>query len=196
VIEGVRVYGVAVRVAWRVGGRNVWVAAGPTSRQLPAARVLARLVLATTGRSVGSAGVSLSVPSSWQSIPQRAVPGSTMVVDPVTRVVTASRRIRFGRGCNELDYVFAPTAVAVVLVEWVGPTPGTRWKPRPAHFTSRNLPVRQGLLECFAGRGGGVQFAERGRRFAAYLLAGRRASAASINRARAVLDTLEVARRT
>jgi hypothetical protein len=196
VIEGVRVYGMTVRVAWRVGGRNVWVEARPTSRQLPSARVLARLVRATMGRKrVGSAGVSVSVPSRWQSIPQRPAPPGSGVTDPVTRVVTASGRIRLGRGCNQLDYVIAPTTVALVLVEWVGPTPGARWKPRPARFTSRNLPVRQGLLECF-GRGGGMQFAERGRRFAAYLLVGRRASAASIDQARAALDTLRVVRRT
>lgn len=195
-IEGVRVYGVTVRVAWRVGGRNVWVEAGPTSRQLPSVSVLARLIRATTGRKlIGSAGVFLSVPSGWQRIPQRSVPRSTGVVDPVTRVVTASGRIGFGRGCNELDWVFAPTTVAVVLVEWVEPTPAVRWKPAPARFTERNLSVRQGLLECFAGRGGGVQFAERGRRFAAYVLAGRRASGASIDRARAVIDTLRVAKR-
>lgn len=197
VIEGVRVYGVRIRVAWRVGVRNVWVEAGPTTRQLPPVRVLAHLVRATTERKrVGSAGVSLSVPARWHSIPQRAVPPSTGVTDPITRVVTASGRIRFGRGCNELDYVIAPTTVALVLVEWAGPTPGARWKPRPARFTARNLPVRQGLLECFTGRGGGMQFAERGRRFAAYVLAGRRASAAaSVDRAREVLGTLEVARR-
>ena len=196
VIEGVRVYGVSVRLAWRAGGRNLWVAAGPTSRRLPPAHVLARLVRATRGhKRVGSAGVYLSVPSRWQSIPQRPAPPGTGVTDPVTRVVTASGRITFGRGCNQLDWIFAPTTVALVLLEWVGPTPGARWQPRPARFTGRNLPVRQGLLECFAGRGGGVQFGERGRRFAAYVLAGRRASGASIDRARTILDTLRVAKR-
>ncbi len=148
------------------------------------------------GKRVGSAGVSVSVPSHWQSIAQRTAPKGSGVVDPVTRIVTASARITFGRGCNELDYVIAPTAVALVLVEWVGPTPGAKWAPRPRRFTARNLPVRVRLLECFQGRGGGVQFAKLGRRFGAYVLAGRRASTPSVNRARAVLDTLGVAKRT
>jgi hypothetical protein len=176
--------------------RVVIVGVAFSALALSVGSVVADAHLTSGNKPVGSAGVMLSVPSRWHSISQRPVSPSTGVVDPVTRVVTGSGRMRFGRGCNELDYVFAPTAVAIVIVEWVGPAPGARWKPRPARFTGRNLPVRQGLLECFAGRGGGVQFAERGRRFAAYLLAGRGASAAAITRARAVLDTLKVGRRT
>jgi len=144
---------------------------------------------------VGSAGVVVSVLADWQSIPQRRYPRGSALVDPVTRIVTASGRITFGRGCNGLVYSFAPQAVAIVLVEWTGGTPGAVWKRRPAAFTERNLPVRKGLLECFSGRGGSAQFAERGRRFAAFVLAGRRASTASIGRARAVLDSLKVTRR-
>jgi len=48
VIAGVRVYGSYPRVAWRAGRRNVWVESGPSSRRLPPADVLARLVRATT----------------------------------------------------------------------------------------------------------------------------------------------------
>jgi hypothetical protein len=148
-----------------------------------------------SGRLVGTAGVHVSVPAHWRAIPQSAAPPASGVVDPVTRIVTASGRIAFGRGCNQLDYVLAPTAVAVIVVEWVRPTPGTKWSPRPRKFTETNLPVRRGLLECFAGRGGGIQFADKGRRFAAYVLAAPRASAASVKRARAVLDALTVERR-
>ncbi len=46
-IAGVRVYGYWHRAAWRVGRRNVWVEAGPTSYVLPHVRVLARIVRAT-----------------------------------------------------------------------------------------------------------------------------------------------------
>lgn len=48
VIAGVRVYGRAVRLAWRAGRRNVWLASGPTSYRLPPRFVLERLVRATT----------------------------------------------------------------------------------------------------------------------------------------------------
>jgi hypothetical protein len=47
ILAGVRVYGNAVRVAWRAGRRNVWVEQGPTARKLPPARVLERLIRAS-----------------------------------------------------------------------------------------------------------------------------------------------------
>ena len=145
------------------------------------------------GKSVGSAGVRITVPDAWRSIPQRPAIPDSGVVEPVARIVTASGRINFGRGCNQLDYVIPATAVGLILVEWVRPTPAVTWMPRPRRFTEQNLPVRRGLLECF-GRGGSVQFADKGRRFAAYVLAGAQASPASVRRARAVLDTLHLCR--
>jgi hypothetical protein len=47
-------------------------------------------------------------------------------------------------------------------------------------------------IECFAGAGGSVQFADRGRTFGAYLLAGPKASVSVVSQARRVLDTLHV----
>jgi len=47
-------------------------------------------------------------------------------------------------------------------------------------------------LECFPGRGGGIQFRDSGRRFAAFLLVGNEASASLVRKARAVLDTLAI----
>jgi hypothetical protein len=81
------------------------------------------------------------------------------------------------------------------VLEWVRPTPG-RFPPRPRRFTSSNLPVRAPpSLECFAGRGGSLVFADHGRRFDAFVLLGRHARARLADAARAVLDTLEVRRR-
>ena len=200
VIGGVRVYGSYPRVAWRAGRRNVWLESGPSSTRLPPLGVLARLVRATTvsqgsGRTIGNAGVAVVVPADWTSIPQRPAP-SQGVLDPVVRILTSSGRLRYGRGCNELDYALEPTAVAIILVEWIRPTPGASLRPRPERFNERNLRVRRGLLECFPGRGGAIQFAQYGRRFAAFVLAANRASPASIDLARAVLNTLKVKRRT
>jgi hypothetical protein len=115
------------------------------------------------------------------------------VGDPVTRVVVASSPIGFSaRGCNEAIYAFSGNAVAIVVTEWVRPTPG-RLPPRPRHFTSKNLPVRPPpAVECWQGPAGGVQFSDRGRRFAAFILLGRHASAGLADRARRLLDTLAV----
>ncbi len=140
------------------------------------------------GHRVGAAGVSLVVPTTWSRISFSA----TANTDPATRAVLSSGPIRFGRGCNDIDYVIGPRSVAIVLVEWRMPTPGARWMPRPARFTATNLLVRPGQLECFRGPGGGVQFAQHGRRFAAFLLAGKSATRAQVGGARAVLDTLRV----
>jgi hypothetical protein len=146
-------------------------------------------------RRVGSSGVSLAVPASWRTIELAPAPPRSGVVDPVTRVAAASSAIRWGRGCNDVDYVIGPKAVAIVILEWMRPTPGVRWAPRPGRFTSRNLPVRKRAVECFQGAGGSAQFAHRGRRFAAFVLAGPRASAGAVEQARGVLDSLRISRR-
>lgn len=137
--------------------------------------------------------MSVALPTAWHNIPQMVPPPSMKVGDPVTRIVVASASIDFSaKGCNDFAYAFSPKAVAIVIVEWVPPTPG-RLAPRPRHFTRTNLPVRPPpALECWNGPGGGAQFIDRGRRFAAYILRGRRAPAALDDRARSVLDTLAV----
>jgi hypothetical protein len=147
------------------------------------------------GRRAGSAGVSIRLPATWHVLRLGAAPQHSVVTDPSTRIVAASSAIGFGRGCNDVDYRFARNAVAIVVLEWVGKTPGTTWTPRPAKFTSSNLSVRTGKVECFEGKGGSAQFAEHGRRFAAFLLAGERAPASTVAQARRVLDSLRVARR-
>ncbi len=115
------------------------------------------------------------------------------VGDPVTRIVVASSPIDFSaKGCNEATYAFSPKAVAVVIEEWVRPTPGHS-PARPRHFTRKNLPVLPPpALECWDGPGGGAQFTDHGRRFEAFILRGRHASAGLDDRARGLLDTLAV----
>lgn len=137
--------------------------------------------------------MSVALPSGWHDIPQMVLPASMKTGDPVTRVVVASAAIDFGgKGCNDFVYTFSRKAVAIVIVEWARPTPG-RFPGRPRHFTQSNLPVRSPpALECWNGPGGGAQFVDHGRRFAAYILRGRDARAAVDDRARRVLDTLAV----
>jgi hypothetical protein len=84
--------------------------------------------------------------------------------------------------------------VALVVVEWVPLRDGSGWGRRPSRFTAANLPLHPPpSIECWGGPGGAIQFVDRGRHFAAYLLAGRRARPALVDRARAVLDTLRLA---
>jgi hypothetical protein len=147
---------------------------------------------------VGSAGVTIALPKGWHSIrmPAKPPPG-TPIVDPVTRIVAASGRFDLSKsGCNVAAYRFPSTAVSVVVVEWVRRTPGAGFPPRPRRFTARTLPVRRPpAIECFDGPGGSAEFADRGRRFAAYVLLGRRAPRRLVVAARAVLDTLRVKRK-
>jgi len=136
--------------------------------------------------------VTITLPRGWHAIPFMVPPPSMQVNDPVTRIVAASAPIDFGRGCNDVDYKFASTAVAIVVLEWVQPSLG-RFQPRPARFTSKTLPVRRPpAIECFNGPGGAVEFADHGRRFEAFVLLGRRASPPLAARGRDVLNTLRV----
>ena len=145
-------------------------------------------------RQVGQAGVYVALPRGWHAIPL-ALPPAGASSDPVTRIVVASAPIQFGKGCNDVDYSFASTAVALVVLEWLRPTPG-RFPPRPRRFTSSKLPVRPPpSVECFVGPGGSIAFAENGRRFDVFLLLGHRAPPRLADVARRVLDTLEIGRR-
>jgi hypothetical protein len=147
------------------------------------------------GHRTASAGVSITLPADWHALRIAPALPHTGLVDPTTRIVAASSGIDFGRGCNDIDYRFAENAVAIVVLEWVGKTPGTTWAQRPGRFTSHALPVRAGSVECFKGAGGSAQFIDHGRRFAVFLLAGPHARAATVTEARVVLDSLQVTRR-
>jgi hypothetical protein len=137
----------------------------------------------------GSAGVTVALPRGFYGYPLRHLPGDH-VTNPVERFAVASAPIRLGNGCNELSYRFAPTAVGIVLVEWRGSLAPARMPPRPKRFAIRIRPAP--AIECWPGPGGGAQFEEHHRFFGVYLLVGKRASAATVRRADAVLDTLQV----
>jgi hypothetical protein len=131
------------------------------------------------------------LPRGWHAIPLMVPPPSMKVGDPVTRIVVSSGPIWFGKGCNDVDYLFPNTAVALVVLEWVSLTP--HLPARPHRFSAKTLAVRPPpAIECFNGPGGSVQFMDHGRRFDAFLLLGRRASPELADRARAVLGTLKV----
>jgi hypothetical protein len=144
----------------------------------------------------GAAGVSITLPAGWYAWnpPTDVTPA---VTDPRTRVVAVSAPFQFAAGgCQVAAYSFPEDAVAIVVLEWVRLGRHDRWSPRPRRFTARTLPLHPSpAIECFAGPGGSVQFADHGRHFGVYLLAGRRAPSARVDRARAVLDTLTVSRR-
>jgi len=147
----------------------------------------------------GSGGVTVALPPGWHS----ARPVQGPVTNPLTRLAVASDSIRprltGACGAQVADYVIARNAVAIVVVEWTKPIGGMKigvGPPRPRRFTAANLRIhRPPIIECWAGPGGFVEWAERGHSFAAYVLLGRRAPASLAARARAVLDTIHIARR-
>jgi hypothetical protein len=150
-------------------------------------------------RRAGEAGVTVLLPRGWHAAP----PDQGSITNPLTRIVAASAPIRWDltSACQTqvADYAFPATAVAIVVVEWTRPLGGLKigaGPRRPHRFTAANLPLRRPpAIECFDGPGGSIQFAARGRSFAAYVLLGRRAPRHLADRARAVLDTLRVAPR-
>jgi hypothetical protein len=153
------------------------------------------LALAAPPHRVGSAGVTVALPPGWHF----TQPVQGAVTNPLTRFVVASGPIRANASpCQVAHYAFPRTAVAIVLVEWTRPIAGTARgtePPRPRHFTAASLPLRPQTIECFAGRGGSIEFSARGHTFAAYVLLGTKAPARLADRARAVLDTLRIAPR-
>lgn len=157
-------------------------------------RMLAAVLLAAT--RIGSGGVTVALPAGWQTW-QPSPRLKPDITDPVLRVVAISAPWRFAqRGCQVAAFAFPANAVAVVVVEWVDPRDAPGLPRRPSRFTAATLPLhRPPAIECWAGPGGSAEFVDHGRRFGAYLMAGRRAPPRLVARARAVLDTLRVARR-
>ncbi len=155
--------------------------------------VVALIASLAGGGRVGTAGVTVRLPSGWHAA---ELLGDSPVSDPLTRLAVASAPIRpNGRSCQASAYTFAATAVAIVVVEWRRAR-GAVFPPRPRRFDGRTLRVRPPpAIECFAGAGGSVQFADRGRTFGLYLLAGVRARPETIAAARRVAESLRVARR-
>jgi hypothetical protein len=143
----------------------------------------------------GSAGVTVALPPGWHS----TQPIQGAVTNPLTRLVVSSGPIRAGASsCQVAHYVFPKSAVAIVLVEWTKPIAGTARgtePPLPRHVTAANLPLHPDGIECFAGRGGSIEFSARRHTFAAYVLLGTKAPTRLAARARAVLETLRVAAR-
>ena len=148
-------------------------------------------VRAGADERVGTAGVTVALPSGWHTTTW----DDGHVVDPLTRVVVASAPIsQRGTGCQVARYTFADDAVALVVVEWEDPAVVRR--PRPLRFTNATLPARPPpAVECFDGPAGTVQFHDGGRAFGAYLLVGREARPALVDEARGVLETLRVGER-
>jgi hypothetical protein len=161
--------------------------------------VLAWPASAQAPRRVGAAGVTVALPPGWHA----TRPDQGQITNPLTRIVVSSGPIRWDlvSRCQgqPASYVFPKTAVAIVVVEWTRELGGMKigtGPRRPAHFTASNLPLhRPPAIECFDGPGGSIEFAARGHSFAAYVLLGRKAPARLADRARSVLDTLQIAPR-
>jgi hypothetical protein len=161
------------------------------------ALVLAWPASAQAPRRAGSAGVTVAIPGGWHA----TRPNQGNVGNPLTRIVVASAPIHWnltGACWSQVAaYTFPKNAVAIVVVEWTKPLGGMKigsGPRRPRHFTRASLPISPApAIECFDGPGGGAEFAEHGRSFAAYILLGPKAPVRLGDRARAVLDTLHVA---
>jgi hypothetical protein len=165
-------------------------------RTVAALTVFLAVASAAPPARIGSGGVTTVLPAGWHT--WRPLPGlKPQISEPATRIVAISAPFGFAaRGCQVAAFSFPADAVALVVVEWVHLRDGSGWGRRPLRFTRANLPLHPPpWIECWGGPGGAIQFVDRGRHFGAYLLAGRRARPALVDRARAVLDTLRVAPR-
>ena len=149
---------------------------------------------------VGEAGVTVALPAGWSEAPRVR----TSVTDPVQRVVVSSTPARInpdpGSCTTEAsERVFAPTGAMVLVMEYTSQIGGpiANYSMRPERFggTGTEQDARRlsaGGFECFAGPGWMFMFADRGRRFLAWVLLGSEAKPAVEAEALAVLTTLSV----
>ena len=149
---------------------------------------------------VGQEGVTVVLPAGWSEAPRVR----TSVTDPVERVAVSSTQARInpdpGSCTTEAsERVFAPTGAMVLVMEYTSQIGGpiANYPLRPERFggagagqAERRLPA--GGLECFDGPGWVFMFAERGRRFLAWVLLGSKATPAVEAEALEVLATLTV----
>jgi hypothetical protein len=176
---------VGVSLAWPVAAITLITAA-------PSAATQSR----PKSRTVGSAGVTVRLPSGWEFFRDGVAPQSMPYSDPLVRIVAASTKIKsYPQGCKAETFRFARGGVGLMIVEWVHAQKGIVWPRRPSRFTVHAPPLRRPpAVECWPGPGGAVQFSSNGRHFAAYLLLDPHATPATATRARAVLDTLAVSK--
>jgi hypothetical protein len=203
-IEGVRIHYDDRRAGWHVQGRNVWIEAGPTTlRLLPLNRlrplIRASATTALAGRRVVYPRDRLSfvLPSGWHVTAARI----NGVVDPVTIFTATTFRLQGPRPAGGICSATLQRQwhVRGAYVQLAEERDGASLKrmlrrvpPRPRHFVTRRGDAG-GL--CTPADSGEITFHERGRAFYAFYGIGKRASPATRNAVRALLDSLRIGRR-
>jgi hypothetical protein len=149
-------------------------------------------VFATAGpRTIVANGVRVVAPAGWQRV--RAAP--TAITDPVTVLVVGTRGVRPRLvPCEVSAYRIPLAGAAVVVVRWRTETSGGGRPPSSRRPLSHLVLNRLGF-ECWPKhRGGAVELSLGGHAYQVNVLIGDRASSLTVDRARAIVRSFDLAR--
>lgn len=142
------------------------------------AALAASAAVAATGDVARAWGIQLDLPNGWSKV----VPASEPRTDPRTMLVIGTDGVRATESeCQVSSYRVPADGAAVVVIGW-RTSVGVSFPPLSA------MKLRRGTFDCFAGRGAFARVTRGDRDFQVNVLAGDRASNATIE------DALDAAR--
>jgi len=140
--------------------------------------LVASAALASTGDVARAWGIQLALPDGWSKV----APASDSRTDPRTLLVIGTDGVRATQSdCQVSSYRVPADGAAVVVIGWKTSV-GVSFPPLSA------MRLRRGTFDCFAGRGAFARVTRGDRDFQVNVLAGDRASNATIE------DALDAAR--
>jgi hypothetical protein len=151
-----------------------------------AGALVASAAVAATGAVARAWGIHLTLPDGWSKV----APASDSRVEPRTVLVIGTDGVRATQSdCQVSSYRVPADGAAVVVIGWK--------TSLGASFPSLSaMKLRRGTFDCFAGRGAFARVTRGDRDFQVNVLAGDRASNATVEDALAAARSIALASRS
>jgi hypothetical protein len=168
----------------RARGRHILLLASAT---VAVAALVASAAVAATGDTARAWGIQLTLPDGWSKVAPAA---ETRTTDPRTMLVIGTDGVRaMDSDCQVSSYKVPADGAAVIVIGW-RTSVGASFPPLSA------MKMRRGTFDCFAGRGAFARVTRGDRDFQVNVLAGDRASNATVEDALAAARSLALASRS
>ena len=168
----------------RARGRHILLLASAT---VAVAALVASAAVAATGDTARAWGIQLTLPDGWSKVAPAA---ETRTTDPRTMLVIGTDGVRaMESDCQVSSYKVPADGAAVVVIGWKTSI-GVSFPSLSA------MKLRRGTFDCFAGRGAFARVTRGDRDFQVNVLAGDRASNATVEDALAAARSLALASRS
>jgi hypothetical protein len=168
----------------RARGRHLLLLASAT---VAVAALVASAAVAATGDTARAWGIQLTLPDGWSKVAPAA---ETRTTDPRTMLVIGTDGVRaMDSDCQVSSYKVPADGAAVIVIGW-RTSVGASFPPLSA------MKMRRGTFDCFAGRGAFARVTRGDRDFQVNVLAGDRASNATVEDALAAARSLALASRS